>query len=141
DTVMNMAAKVAMAYFESKGLKVKVTGDNEDVLIAYFGCKNVDTLQIVLFFNEKGTNVHIMGREFCKVSEEKKPAMYKVCSELNSKFRWVKFYINETDNTVIAEDDAVIQLDSCGAECFELMLRMSSIVDEAYPILMKANWA
>ncbi|MCD8105185.1 MAG: YbjN domain-containing protein [Lachnospiraceae bacterium] len=138
---MNMAAKVTQAYLESKSLKTKVMGEDGEALIAYFGCKNVDSLQIVLVFNDKGTNVHIMGREFCKIPEDKKPAMYKVCSELNSQFRWVKFYVKEDENTVVADDDAVIQLDSCGAECFELMLRMSSIIDDAYPILMKAVWA
>ena len=36
--------------------------------------------------------------------------------------------------------DAVVQLDTCAEEMFELMVRAAQIVDDAYPDIMKALW-
>lgn len=72
--------------------------------------------------------------------ESKKADMYRVCSELKARFKWVKFYIDESDNTITCQDDAIIQLDSAGPECFEILLRMYNIMDESYPVMMKTIW-
>ena len=48
---------------------------------------------------------------------------------------------NESDNTLEAAMDGVIQLESCGEECFELVLRMCKITDEVYPSVMKELWS
>ena len=44
-------------------------------------------------------------------------------------------------NQIIARDDEIIQLDTCGPECYELMVRMVKIVEDAFPLFMKAMWA
>ena len=45
--------------------------------------------------------------------------------------------VNPDTCMINAEDDAVIQMDSCGAEILELCMNMVAIVDEAYPFIMK----
>ena len=40
-----------------------------------------------------------------------------------------------------ARCDNIIQLDTCGENCYELMIRMLKIVEDAYPSFMKALWA
>jgi hypothetical protein len=66
--------------------------------------------------------------------------MYQLCSELNQEYKWAKFYVDESDNTLTVQDDAIIQLDTCGAECYELLARLVLIVDEVYPKMMKTIW-
>ena len=66
--------------------------------------------------------------------------MYEVCSKLNNEFRWIKFYVDERDNTITLADDAIVQLDTCGEEIWEIMVRLSDIADDAYPTIMKAIW-
>ena len=60
---------------------------------------------------------------------------------MNDKFRWVKFYVDESDNTVSLATDAVITSATCGEVIYELVLRMASIGDDAYPEFMRALWA
>ena len=98
-------------------------------------------IDIYLFFEEDNHDVHIVGRNFIKVPEDKLEKMYKVVNQQNKTYRWMKFTVNEDKGEVEVEDDAIIQLDTCGDEAFELIARMSNIVDEAYPDLMKALWA
>ena len=49
--------------------------------------------------------------------------------------------MDEKDNTITVAEDAVTQLDSVGAETFELVLRMTRIIEDAYPELMRAKFA
>ncbi len=65
---------------------------------------------------------------------------YKLLNAENAKYRWIKFYVDD-DNDIRAEMDAVLDLDTAGDECFELMLRMCDIVDDAYVEIQKGFWA
>lgn len=137
---MNLAAKVTAAYFESRNMHCQVSGDDGEIIRVGFRGKNKDSLEVLLIFDEGNNSVALRSFGFCKVPENKKANLYKLCSKLNDSFRWVKFYLDD-DDTVTAADDAVIQLDSCGEECLELVLRMCKITDEAYPIIMKEVWS
>lgn len=138
---MNMASKMTSTYFTTKNLKHTVLGDDGEAIRVGMGLNNVDSIQILLIFNEEGTNVALRTDGLCKFPEAKKPAMYKLCSQMNAKFRWMKFYVKEEENTIAVEDDAVIQLDSVGAECFELIMRMCGIVDDSYNDFMAEIYA
>lgn len=138
---MNMAAKIAAEYLQGAGVKIDQFGDDMEVIQARYSADNVDRVEVRLFFDEDNRSVAVRSFNICKVAEARKPAIYETCSKLNDKFRWVKFYVDEDDNTVTAAMDAIIQLDSCGEESKELILRTVGIVDDAYPELMKALWA
>ena len=138
---MNLAAKVTAAFFDSHDIRYSMRGDDNEVIRVGFRAENKESVEILLFFSEKNDNVGIRSFDLCKVPEAKKPALYELCSKLNDKYRWVKFYIDEDDNTITAADDAVIQLDSCGEECLELVMRMCDIADEVYPEIMKTIWS
>lgn len=134
----NAAGKLFTSFLESKGMHPVVLDEEGAVVRVSWKLDNTQ-LSIYFSFNEECTNVHIMGKEFASVPADKTELMYKVCNDLNMEYRWTKFYVNEGE--VIVEDDAVIQLDSCAEEDFELMIRMTQIVDDAYKKIMKAMWA
>jgi hypothetical protein len=67
--------------------------------------------------------------------------MYKIVNECNDRYNYEKFVLREKHSQICVVDDAVIQLDSCGEECYELMMRMATVVEDAYPRFMKAIWA
>ena len=77
---------------------------------------------------------------FGKVPEGKRGALLEACNKLNSDYRWVKFYIDD-DGDIATSLDAVIDIDTVGPEVIQLVSRMVSIYDGAYPTLMKATWA
>lgn len=137
----NVAAKIAAEYLQGEGIKLDQYGDENEVVQVRYSADNVDRVEVKLFFDSDNRSVAVRSFNLCKVPENKKPAVYAACSKLNDKFRWVKFYIDEDDNTVTAAMDAIIQLDSCGEESKELIHRTVGIVDDAYPDLMKAIWS
>lgn len=135
----NTAAKMFMSYLESKDTRGTFLNDEESVIRVGWNLNNCK-LNIYFFFGSDGTDVHLIGDGFCKSGPEKREAVLNAVNECNKHFRWMKFVLKD-EGDVEVEDDAVIQLDSCAEECFELMIRMCSIVDDAYPILMKAMWS
>ncbi len=137
----NAAAKVTAAYFDSEGFKYDLTGENQDRIITGFGLDNKDSIKILIAFDDSETSVGLRAFDIAKFPQDKMPEMFVLVNMLNSKFRWIKFVVDPEDCTISAEDDAVIQIDSCGQEIMELCMRMAGIVDEAYPIIMKACFA
>ena len=137
---MSMSLTMTKAFLDSKGFKYQADEERNIINTGFGGLKNKGTIKIMLFFDNDDRVVAIRSFEFCTFPEDKKAAMYKACSEMNYKYRWTKFYVDEDANQITIADDAVIQLDSCGEEIFELMYRLADIADEAYPYLMKAIW-
>lgn len=136
----NAAAKLFTSYLETKGVNARIMDDEEKVVRVGWKLENT-SISILFFFSDDCEDVAIRGSEFVTIPKDKVEKIYKVLNACNNKFRWVKFTMDEEDCEVRVEADAVIQLDSCAEECFELMLRMSNIVDDAYPEFMKALWA
>lgn len=133
-----MAAKIVSQYFESK--ETKLNELEEDLL--KIGWNFQGGSMVVFFkFDDTDTHVHLEGLDFIRVPEDKFDSMYKVLNECNDSYSHVKFVLDTENGQICARDDDVIQLDSCGAECFELMIRMVKVVEDAYPKFMKAMWA
>lgn len=126
--------KVVFTHFPPEGDRQK-----EAVKIGYSG-KHGNELNIIFFFDPDGGSVNIKVFEICKPDEEKLMNMYVAINELNNSYRWIKLYLDD-DNEVTASGDAIINEDTAGEECFEILVRYLSILDEAYPTLMKAMWA
>ena len=59
---------------------------------------------------------------------------------MNAQYRWVKFYI-DGDQDIACQSDALVDIESVGSECLQMVERMVGIMDEAYPEFMKAFWA
>ncbi len=133
-----MAVKLVAQYFEAKDAKAQEV--EEDLLRIGWNFEG-SSIDIFLHFDESDTHVHLEGINFIKVPEDKFDRMYKVVNQVNNEYKLVKFTLDEESAQIVARDDAVIQLDSCGEECFELMIRMVQIVEDAYPTLMKGIWA
>lgn len=137
----NNALKLTAAFFESKNFYFDVDDENDVIITGVGGLKNKGSMKMYIIFDDNERTVGIRSHNFCNFPAEKKAKMYEVCSKMNDSFRWAKFYVDEKDNTITVSDDAVVSLDNCGEELFELVLRMSSIGDDAYPEFMKALWA
>lgn len=136
-----MAAKVTTAYFDSHGLHYEILGDNGEALRAGFKMDNrAEGLKVLMIFDNDTKGCKVCAYDIVKFSDAKKEVMYRVCNSLNAKYRWIKFFVDESDNTITAQDDAVIELDSCGEEVLQCCLQLVNIVDDAYPEIMKAIW-
>lgn len=138
--IMNSAAKLFCDYLDQKNIKYSEV-DSEVIRITYTG-ENCPTIPVNFTFSDDGRNVSIQSFSISKINKEDGKqylAALLTCSELNKKYRWVKFYLDD-DCEITAEDDAVIDPYTTGEECFKLLGHMINIVDKAYPIIMKMIW-
>lgn len=133
-----MAAKMVEAFFQSQGVTVEAI--REDLIAGGYGFDG-GSMKIFFHFDETDSHVHLEGVDFVQVPENKYDNMYKILNECNDQYTHVKFVLDTEHGQINARDDDVIQLDSCGPECFELMIRMVRVVEDAYPKFMKAMWA
>ena len=102
---------------------------------------NTNNIEIMVIFDKDGEGlVALRCWSFGKCPNGKRAALLEACNKLNTEWRWVKFYIDD-DEDVSAALDAVVDIDTVGDECVQLVRRMVNIYDDAYPVLMKASWS
>ena len=128
-----------MAAMDAKGIKYTDAGEFR-VTVAYRG-DNTNDIKITVIFDKDGEGlVALRCWSFGNVPANKRIDVLETCNSLNTDYRWVSFYI-DGDNDVTVSLDAVVDIDTVGEECIQLVRRMVNIYDEAYPLLMKACWA
>lgn len=137
----NMAAKLTAAYMESIDMKHEVMGEDGEVISLSFALDNREGLRLVIHFSENGDSIKISAYDLVKFPSDRKDRMYKVCNELNAKYRWVKFYVDERDDTITADTDEIIQMDSCAEHTVQATVQLVQIADEAYPDIQRALWS
>lgn len=113
--------------------------DERCVRISYTA-DNTDDITINVIFDEDDEGlVAFKCWSFGKVPAKKRDKVLESCNDLNAEYRWVKFFI-DGDDDVTADSDAIVDLDTVGSECIQMVRRMVNIIDEAYPRVMKAFW-
>lgn len=128
-----------LRYFDQQG--IKYTEDNEGAVSVKYNGKNLRTVNILVFFDKDGDNdVHLACWEIASFHGDKYAAGLVACNALNGKYRWVSFFLDD-DEDVQAAMDAIVDSQTVGEECLQLVKRMVGIIDGAYPELMKALYA
>jgi len=103
-----------------------------------FGGENMDTITVIVHFDEDGDNmITVFSMDIANFRSNEANGIW-VCNELNKSYRWVRFFIDDDADLVVA-CDALIDETTCGEECMDLVNRVVSIVDEAYIEIMKAK--
>ena len=130
----SMAAKITAAYFDSKNMDFMISEDFTSIT-TQFDLENTDGINVFIRIDPGDHTVHLKTSNIITFPEMKLLEMLALVNALNRQFRWVKFVVDEQNKSIVAEDDAVIQLESCGEEVFECSLHFAKIVDEAYPLI------
>lgn len=129
-----------VAFMDEQGIKY-TDFDDRAVQLAFHSDVVPQGVRVVVIFDKENDNaVHFVSKGFVKVPESSLSAALLAVNEANAKFRWAKFYLAD-DSDIVAEDDAILDMNNVGQECASICFRISNIVDEAYPILMKAIYA
>lgn len=119
--------------------------DMEDVniLSAGYGIENGSTITIKVFSQDDDNDVAVRVYGILhNVAEERLPKIMKVINQCNQKFRYFKFVMND-DNDVSVEYDFPVEASdyTLGQEVVEILMRMMHVLDECYPVLMRAIWS
>ena len=121
-----------MEHLDSKDVRYtyKPLEKSELISIGYEG-DNMKDMNFMFFFDKDGESVSVKCFSIYQFGANDLARGIVCSNKLNNKYRWIKFYIDE-DNEAAASIDAVITSKSTGDVCFELLIRMLDIVDEAY---------
>ncbi len=126
-------------HMDSEG--IKYTDVNEYAVRVGYNAKNMSSVSIYVFFDKDNEPlVTLKCWEIAKFDGEKRAAGILACNDVNNRYRWTNFYIDD-DGDVNAQIDTYVDERNCGTLCTNLVGRMVSIIDGAYPTFMQALWS
>ena len=109
------------------------------VLHVGFSLDNYKDFDLFVFVDDDGEAFTIRSGVILSVSDEKRARMLEVINDVNYSYRWVRFYIDD-ENDLIMQCD--VDLASSSTELSSLAIyRAATVLDEAYPIFMRAQEA
>lgn len=136
---MNKAVESFLEELKSRDLKVSdvIELGGKTAVELNFTLKNTKVTVLTVFDDER--TVAIRCVDYLRVTEDQYAQAVIGCNEMNKKMRWVKFVVND-ENFISLEDDAIVDASTAGSEILELIIRMMSIADDAYPQINKLLW-
>ena len=128
-------------FFDSQGVKYTVRSQEDNIVELLFAARSrkdgggVDT-KVIIDFDEHdvgdGTvTAHLASLCCGKIADENVPEAIVRINGLNKSFRWVKFWYDESDNTLNGDADAIVSPDTVGPELLHYVIVMSNIVEDA----------
>lgn len=133
---MSLAKDMVKDYFVSGGVTPEEV--NENVLRMTY-VLNGAKANIYLIFGDSDRYVSILIRDFAMVPEDKKEAMCVVLNDINAKYKYAKFSVEE--QAIIEQADVILTLDSCAEIIHEYIIRLTQILEESYKDIMRGIWA
>lgn len=104
-----------------------------------FGIKNGGSYRIKFISVDDDNDVALRVYGLIRTDEEHHFQILEALNTLNNKYRYVKFCCDK-DGDVNIEFDFPVNCPDPSASAYELVARIVNIVDEAYPVLMRALW-
>ena len=132
--------ELALQYLTAKNIRSEDLDDF--ALRVIFSGNNCNEIRILIVFDDDGSDkfflkcVAISNANF----NGKEAAGLALCNNLNSHYRWVKFYLTE-EADISAIVDGIVDTETCGDEVYRLLMLIVGIIDEAYPDIMRARFA
>lgn len=139
--VKEQVNRVGRALAERELLFHHVSDFEKPMIVLTFGGGDFSYTHVAihLIFDEDGESAQLQTSAIANVPMEKTSKMLLTLNECNHKFRWIKFYLDE-DNDIIADADVIFDEQNVGDACIEIVMRAASIIDDAYPEIMKSIW-
>lgn len=133
-----MYKQIYMQHLDNRG--VNYTEPREDVVKVSYKSENLSGIPVLAFFDKDGDGmVEFKCFDIINMKGKTQEGM-AACNEMNAKWRWVKFYIDDDDD-IICEADSYICEDNCGEVCESMMDRMADIVEKSFPTFARAKFA
>ena len=130
ETTMYTSTQVFMDYLDMKGVKYRymgVDGRDETVSVIY-SLDNFDSLKCNLYFQDDD-EVDLRIYDIVTVSGGTDHAL-SVINALNSEYKFAKFVLNPDDRTIQAEQDMLIDPETCGKVVYQAMIMLFLVIDD-----------
>ncbi len=128
------------AFMREQGIKYSIHDEADNIVKLQFAGRSskgggADTT-VFVDFDEEGNSaesVHFVSWEFASCAEEKFAEVLVKINGYNRRFRWVKFWMKQTDNggVISCDADAILIPGSSAEEVTQMAFRMSDIVEDA----------
>lgn len=114
--------------------------DNEGQEMIFIGISgdNFSGLQYFVLFDDD-TSAQIRCY-ICKFPPDKNQQSLQAVNQLNLKYRWTKFFVEPAGVVGVTADIKATEY-TAAEILFHILCRVNGIIDDAYPILMKAVYA
>ena len=134
---MNTCAELFTRFLDSKEMHYSsyIDSDGDSVVDFPYQGKVVKCF----FTGDDGTYLSLY-LVYEHVPDDKLADAVFVCNELNTRFKWATFYVDD-DKDLMVHDDAILSVESAADETFELLARMINISNDAKPSIMRALYA
>lgn len=107
------------------------TSDGDDV-ISINDSGSYGDQKFIFFFN--GSSVSLRVWDVIEFDVADRADVLDVCNNANYTWKYMRFYVNDSDNTVTMDFDMPLN-DNEADDCFEILVCASSILSEVYPDL------
>ena len=105
--------------------------NDEHVTIGYEG-----KITVHFFFTEDNDECNIRVWDVVQLKSSNVQKAYQICSQLNYRYKWCAFYVDDTDNTVTISMDLILRdNDDAGEICLEALVHIIMIYNEGYEVL------
>lgn len=138
--VKEQANKVGYA-MSGRGLKFKCgeAGEEPVITLGFGGGRfSYEHLLVFVVFDEDGTGAQIFTSPVANVPDERADDVIRLLNDLNKRFRWARFYLD--GGSVVASCDIPFDEQCGGSGCVEAVMHLATVVDKAYPEIMRAVW-
>ncbi len=126
---------------KDSGLKVFTEEvGNSSIAWLQFGIKNGGSYKIRFISKDNDNDVAVRIFSLVEVDESRKHKVLGVLNELNAKYRYAKFVLDK-DGDINVEYDYLVRCPDPSASAKEIVIRLVNIIDESYPVLMRAMWS
>ena len=102
-----------------------------------FGIKNGGSYRIRFISSDDDNDVSVRAYAIVSVDSAKRSKVLEAINTVNDKYRYAKFVIDE-DNDINVEYDFPVRSNNVEKCASEILSRFVNIIDEAYPVIMRA---
>lgn len=134
---MNACAELFTADLDSKNLRYASHVDDDGDTIVDFPYQGKVSKCIFSGDDGKYFSLYLVYEH---IPEDKFADVVFLCNELNTKYKWLTFYV-DGDKDLMVHDDAILSIESAADEAFEILLRTINITNEVKPLIMKTIYA
>ena len=127
-----------LAELDEKGITYTVVGldeDNDEKVKVNNTDDNGFSYTINYFFDDQQENCSLIVWNIINYDDVDLAKVLRVCNSLNKDYKYIRFYVDESDNTVTAQYDSIFRTNDIDEILWEATLYMVDILEEAYPTL------
>ena len=138
---MFKATKEICTAFDQNEFKysTKETDESSSVVFSW-RVTNGTNYNIRFISRDDDSDVSIRVFSLLHIQDDKISSVIVALNKINSDYRYINFYLDD-DGDVDVKYDLPISTNNVGEVCVELTTRFITIIDKAYPVLMKALWS